>query len=125
VFGKCALEPAESFFFFAERDVNCRDQKALKRIASPFLQKLSENISRLRLPTHPGIGNGKPATREMGRLLGFGVERDRFREFPFSRYAAARIRIQIKVIWIELQRPLALTNCVVDLVIGEVGAVAT
>ena len=54
-------------------------------------------------------------------LLGFAAERDRFGEVPFLAIGSGKIRIQIKVIWIELQRPLALTNCLVDLVVSEVG----
>ena len=57
----------------------------------------------------------------MGRLLGFGIKRDRFGEVPFLAIGSGKIGIQIKVIWIELQRPLTLTNCLVDLVVSEVG----
>src|SRR5437016_272765 len=122
VFGKGALEPAESFLFFAKRDVNSRDHRRRDISLLRGLEKLSKNISRLRLPAHPIVGNGKPATGEMGRILGLGVERDRFGEVPFLAVGSGKIRIQIKVIWIELERPLALTNCVVDLVVGEVGS---
>ena len=85
------------------------------------MQKLSENISRLRLPAHARVGDGKAAAREMRCLLGFGVKRDRFGEVAFLAIGGGKIRIQIKVIWIELERPLALTNCLVDLVVSQVG----
>src|SRR5439155_503568 len=81
---------------------------------------LSQNILRLRLPAHARVGDGEAAAREMGRLLGFGVQRDRFREVVFLPIGGGKIRIQIKVIWIELQRPLTLTNCLVNLVVSEV-----
>src|SRR2546430_17281772 len=80
VFGKCALEPPERFFFFAKRDVSCRDQGRRNVSLLPFLQKLRKKISRLHLPVHPSVGDGKSATREMRCLLGFGVESDRFRK---------------------------------------------
>ena len=57
----------------------------------------------------------------MSCLLGFGVERDRFGEVPFLAIGSGKSRIQIKVIWIELERPLALDDCVVDAVVGQVG----
>ena len=55
-------------------------------------------------------------------LLGFGVERNRFREIALLAVGGGKIRIQIKVIRIEQERPLALTNCVVDLVVSELGS---
>ena len=73
------------------------------------------------MPAHPRVGDGKAAAREMGRLLGFGVESDRFGEVPFLAIGSGKIRIQIKVIWIELERPLTLDNCVVDLVVSQIG----
>ena len=54
-------------------------------------------------------------------LLGFIVERDRFGEVSILSIGGGKIRIQVKVIWIELQRPLALDNCVVDAVVGQIG----
>src|SRR5438094_10389103 len=122
VLRKCAFEPAESFFLVAKRDVNCGDHRRRDISLFPGLQELSENILRLRLAAHSRVGDGEAATRETGRLLGFGVERDRFGEVPFLAISSCKIRIQIKVIWIELQRPLNLTNCIVDLVVGEVGS---
>src|SRR5438552_6306822 len=122
VLGKGALEPAESFLFFAKRDVNRSDHRRRDISLLPGLEKLSKNISRLRLPAHPVVGNGKPATGAMRRILGFGVESDRFVEIALLAIGRSKNRIQIKVIWIELERPLTLTNCVVDLVVGEVGS---
>src|SRR5437773_3214227 len=121
VFRKGAFEPAESFFFFAKRDVNRGDHRRRDISLFPGLQELSENILRLRLSAHASVGDGKAAAREMGRLLGFGVKRDRFGEVPFLAIGSGKIRIQIKVIWIELQRPLTLTDCLVDLVVSKVG----
>src|SRR6266446_8715164 len=120
VFGKCAFEPAESFFFVAERDVNCGDHRRRDVSLLPRLQKLSKNILRLHLAAHARVGDGKAAAREMRRLLGFGVERDRFREIALLAIGGGKIRIQIKVIWIKLKRPLALGNCIVDTVISQV-----
>src|SRR6266513_4192066 len=120
VFGKCAFKPAESFFFIAKGDVNCRYHGRRDVSLLPRLQELSKNISRLHFAAHAHVGNGKATAREMRCLLGFGVERDRFREVPFLAIGSGKIRIQIKVIWIELERPLALTNCLVDLVVSEV-----
>src|SRR5437667_9558395 len=121
VLGKGALEPAESFLFLAQRDVNRGDHRRRDISLLPGLEKLSKNISRLSLPAHPDVGNRKAATREMRRILGFGVESDRFDEVAFLAICRGEGRIQIKVIWIELERPLALTNCLADLVVSEVG----
>ena len=87
----------------------------------PFLHELSENIPRLDLPAHPRVGNGEAAAREVRCLLGFGVKCDRFGEVPLLAIGGGKILIQIKVIWIELERPLAFDNCLVDLVVGQVG----
>src|SRR4029077_8690968 len=65
--------------------------------------------------------NGEAAAREVRCLLGFGVKCDRFGEVPLLAIGGGKIRIQIKVIWIELERPLALHYCLVDLVVGQVG----
>src|SRR5438874_9996559 len=70
----------------------------------PFLHELSENIPRLDLPAHPRVGNGEAAAREVRCLLGFGVKCDRFGEVPLLAIGGGKIRIQIKVIWIELER---------------------
>src|SRR6266567_7040073 len=122
VLGKGALEPAKSFLFFAKRDVNRGDHRRRDISLLPGLEKLSKSISRLHLPAHPDVGNRKAATREMRRILRFRVESDCFVEVSFLAIRSGKSRIQIKVIWIELERPLALTNCVVDLVVGEVGS---
>src|SRR5436190_13378895 len=121
VLGKCALEPAESFFLVAKRYVNCRDHRCRDISLFPGLQELSENILRLRLAAHARVGDGKAAAREMGGFLDFGVKRDRFGEVPFFAIGGGKIRIEIKVIWIELQCPLTLTDCFVDLIVGKVG----
>src|SRR5207244_12466519 len=118
---KGAVEPAESFFFVTEGDVNRSDDGSRDVSLLPSLKKLSKNILRLHFATHARVGDGKAAAREMGRLLGFGVKRDRFGEVPFLPIGSGKVRIQIKVIWIELQRPLTLTNCLVDLVVSQVG----
>jgi len=72
VLRKGALEPAESFFLVAQRGRNSSDQRA-ERTFSPSLAELSKNISRLDLPAHARVGDGKSAAREMGCLLSFGV----------------------------------------------------
>src|SRR6266581_388970 len=105
VFGKASLEPAESFFFVAKRDVNCGDHRRRDVSLLPRLQELSENISRLHLATHARVGDGKAAAWEMRCLLGFGVERDRFREIALLAIGGGQIRIEIKVIRIEQERP--------------------
>src|SRR6266480_6386595 len=76
VLSKCAFEPAESFFFVGKGDINCGNHRRRDVSLLPRLQELSKNISRLRLATHARAGDGKPATREMRCLLGFGVEGD-------------------------------------------------
>src|SRR5947207_7613525 len=110
VLRKGAFEPAESFFFFAKRDVNRGDYRRRDISLFPGLQELSENILRLRLAAHARVGDGKAAAREMGRLLGFCVEGDRFREITLIAIGGGQNRIQIKVIRIEQERPLALIN---------------
>ena len=73
------------------------------------------------LAAHARVSDGKAAAREMGRLLSFQVERDRFMEVPFLAIGGGQSRIQIKIIWIKLERPLALDNCIVDAVVSQVG----
>ena len=84
------------------------------------MQKLSKNILRLDLSAHARVGDRKAATRQMRCLLSFGVKRDRFRVVALLAVRSGQDRIQIKIIWIELERPLTLANCIVDLVIGKV-----
>ena len=121
VLSKCAFEPAESFFFVAKGDINCGDHWRRDVSLLPYLQELSKNISCLHLATHARVGDGKAAARKVRCLLGFGIERDCFREIALLAIGSGKIRIQIKVIRIEQERPLALINCIVDAVIGEVG----
>src|SRR5439155_16870186 len=85
------------------------------------MEEPSKNISRLDLPTHAQVGDGKAAAREMRCLLGFRVERDRFREIALLAIGSGKIRIQVKVIRIEQERPLVLINCIVDAVVSQVG----
>ena len=101
MFGSGALEPAKSFFFLAERDVNCRDRLRRDVSGLPFLQELIENLPCLGLLAHPRVGDGKAATRETLLLLSFRVERNRFCEISFLAVGGGQIRIQIKVMWIE------------------------
>src|SRR5438874_6611070 len=89
----------------------------------PFLHELSENIPRLDLPAHPRVGNGEAAAREVRCLLGFGVKCDRFGEVPLLAIGGGKIRIQIKVIGMELEGPLASDNGSADLVVVKVGGV--
>src|SRR6266478_4209493 len=121
VLGKGAFEPAESFFFFAKRDVNRGDHRRRDISLFPGLQELSQNVARLHFAAHARVGDGKTATWEMGCLLSFGVKRDRFCKVAFLPIRGGKIRIQIKVIWIKLERPLALTNRLVDLVVSQIG----
>src|SRR5438552_283955 len=121
VLSKGAVEPAESFFFVAKGDINCGNHRRRDVSLLPRLQELSKNISRLRLPAHARVGDGKPAAREIRCLLGFSVERDRFGEVALVAIGGRKIRIQIKVIRIEQKRPLALINCIVDAAVSQVG----
>ena len=57
----------------------------------------------------------------MGCLLGFGVESDRIGEVPFLAIGCGEIRIQIKVVWIELKCPLTFTDCLIDSIVGKIG----
>src|SRR5436190_13647970 len=121
VFGKCAFEPAESFFFIAKGDVNCGYHRRRDVSLLPYLQELSKNSSCLRLATHARVGDGKPAAGEIRCRLRFCVEGDRFREVALVAIRGGKIRIQIKVIRIEQERPLAFIDCIVDAVISQVG----
>src|SRR5216117_1943624 len=85
-------------------------------------EKLSENILRFHLPAHARVGDGKTATGEMRRLLRFGVERDRFSEVALIAIGGSKIRIQVEVIRIEQERPLALINSIVDAVVSQIGS---
>ena len=86
------------------------------------MEKLSENILRFHLPAHARVGDGKTATGEMRRLLRFGVERDRFSEVALIAIGGSKIRIQVEVIRIEQERPLALINSIVDAVVSQIGS---
>ena len=103
----------------ARRD--CGDQRRRNISLLPGLQKLRKNILRLRLAAHARVGDGKAATRQMRCFLGFSVKRDRFREIAFLAIRGGKNRIQIKVIWIELKRPLTFNNCIIDAVVGQIG----
>jgi hypothetical protein len=63
VFGSGDIEPAESFFFFAKCDINCRDRLGRDVSGSPFLQELIENFPRLDLLAYPRVSNGKAKTK--------------------------------------------------------------
>src|SRR4249919_3043219 len=112
------FEPTESFFFVTQGSGNSSDQRCRDVSLLPCLDKLSENVSRFGLPAHPGIGDGQAATRQMRCLLGFGVERNRFRKIVLLAIGGSQNRIQIKVIWIELERSLTFHNRVIDAVVG-------
>src|SRR6476620_1369481 len=120
VLSKCAFEPTESFFFIAKRDVNCGDHRRRDVSLLPYLQELSKNSSCLHLATHARVGDGEAAAGKARCLLGFGVEGNRFREVALVAIRGGKIRIQIKVIRIEQERPLAFINCIVDAVVSQV-----
>src|SRR5258707_3196275 len=75
VFGGGALEPAESFFFLAERNINCRDRLGRDVSGLSFLHELIENFPRLDWLTHARVSNGEAATRKPPLLLSFPFER--------------------------------------------------
>ena len=85
------------------------------------MDKLRQNLLRVSLSAHPGIGNRETTAWEMGRLLGVAVESNGFRKLSLLAIRGRQNRIQIKVIWIELERALTLANCIVYLVVREVG----
>src|SRR5262249_35274690 len=86
----------------------------------PRSNKLSKNVLGLRLPAHAQVGDGKTATGEVRCFLGFGVKRYRFRKISLLAIRGSKNRIQVKVIWIELECSLAFHNRVVNAVIGQV-----
>src|SRR5437762_12852834 len=98
-----ALEPAESVFFVAKRGRNCGNQRRRDVSRLPRLNKLRENVSRLRLLGHARVGDSKAATRQMRCFLGFGVKRDRFVEIALLAIRGGKSRIEIKIIWIQLE----------------------
>src|SRR4030095_12273986 len=85
------------------------------------LQNLSKNTSGFYLSAHPVVGNGKATTRKMRRILCFTVECNRLRKIALLAIGGGKIRIEVKVIRIELKCPLALINCLVNLIVGEIG----
>src|SRR5438045_9589184 len=117
-----AFQPTESFFFVAKRDANRGKQSCRNVSLLSCLNKSCKNISRVRLPAHARIGDGKAATRQMRCLLSFGVQRHRFREFALLAIRSRQNGIQIKVIRIELEGSLAFDNGVINAVISEVGS---
>ena len=66
--------------------------------------------------------DGKAAAWEMRCLLSFGVKRDRFVEIAFLAIRGGQNRIQIKVIWIELECSLAFDNCIINAVVSQIGS---
>src|SRR5690349_21658413 len=56
----------------------------------------------------------------MSGLLGFGVKADRFGELPFLAIGGGQSRIQIKVIGIQLESPLALDDCIINAVVSQI-----
>jgi hypothetical protein len=54
-------------------------------------------------------------------LLGLRVKRDRLIEIALLAIRSGENRIEIKVIWIELERSLTFDNRVVNTVIGQIG----
>src|SRR5438105_14384286 len=71
-----AFEPAKSFFFFGQRDVNGRDDRRRDISLLPGLEKLGKNISRLHLPTPPVVADGKAAPAKLRRILSLDGESD-------------------------------------------------
>src|SRR5437763_12779767 len=120
MFGKAAVEPAESLLFVAEGGVDRSDYGRRNVSFLPSLEKLRKNSSRLRLPAHARVGDGKPAAREIRCLLDFSVERDRFGEVALVAIGGRKIRVQVKVIRIEQKRPLPFIDCIVDAVVSQV-----
>src|SRR5678815_1770492 len=117
-----AFEFSKSSFLVAKRYGNRGDQRCRDVSLLPRLNKLSKNVSRLGLAPHAHVGDGKAATRQTSCLLRFGVKCDRFRKIAFLAIGSGQDRIQIKVIWIELECPLAFNNCIVSAVVSEVGS---
>src|SRR4029450_11421942 len=108
-----AFEFSKSSFLVAKRDGNRGDQRCRDVSLLSCLQKLSKKILRLDLAAHARVGDGKAATRQMRCLLSFGVKRNRFRETALLAICGGQDRIQIKVIRIELERPLAFVSGVI------------
>ena len=96
-----ALKPAECFFFVAKGHVNCSYHRRGDVSLLPRLQELSKNTSCLHFATHAQVGDAKAAAREVRCLLGFRVERDRFREVALLAIGGSKVRIQVKIIGIE------------------------
>src|SRR4029077_15147817 len=108
-------------FFVAKRDGNRGNQRCRDVSLLSCLQKLNKNILRVDVAAHARVGDSKTATRQMRRLLGFGIKGDCFRKIPLLALRGGQDRIQIKVIWIELERSLAFDNCIVNAVVSQVG----
>src|SRR5205823_1684610 len=120
MFCRSAFEPAERFFFFAERDVNRRNRLSRDVARSSFLHELLENFPRFILTAHPRVGNGKAATWEMRRVLSFRIEGNRFRKVSLLAIRCGESRIQIKVMGIELLSSLSLGDCLIDSIFRQV-----
>src|SRR5436189_1438721 len=92
-----AFQPTESFFFAAKCDANRGNQRCRDVSLLSCLNKSCKNISRVRLPAHARIGDGKAATRQIRCVLGSCVKRDRVVEIAFLAIRGGQNRIQIKV----------------------------
>src|SRR5262245_54723960 len=116
-----ALEPAESFFFVAQRDRHGGNQWCRYVSLLSCLNKSCKNISRVRLAAHARIGDSKAAARQIRCVLGSCVKSDRVVEIPLLAVGGGQNRIQVKVIWIKLERSLAFDNGVIDAIVSQVG----
>ena len=89
--------------------------------SSSLLQKLIEDLSGLVLLASPGVSNCQTATGKMCFFLGLRIERNRFCKVSLLAIGCGECRIQVKIMGIELLRPLSLDDGFFEPVIRQVG----
>src|SRR2546421_7570570 len=120
MFRKSALEPPECLLFFVKRDIDCRDGWSRHVSFLAFPHELIENLSRLIWSTHADVSDGQPSAGEMPDALGFSIKLDRLRKVSIFPVGSRKIRIQIEIVRVELQRSLALCNGIVDSIVSQI-----
>ena len=85
-----------------------------------FLHELIENFLGLGWFAHADISDSETGAGEMPDTLRFGIKVDRFRKVSIFPVGRGKIRIEIEIIWIELQRSLSFDDGIVDSVVGQI-----
>jgi hypothetical protein len=111
----CAIQPFESFVLFTQRCVDSGYFFFWQILGRRDFFKFFKNLARLGLPANSRIGNRQPGLRSSGHFLRFFEQRNRFVVHSFLAVGVGNNWSLVNVIWIELQCPLSLRDCLVVL----------